>query len=125
MCFESKGIGPENKILGITSRSGGIYVNEKVPYFIDFGAIMNMSFFIKIFLALSVAAAVACSIAKNSPKFANLKELSPAPTPSNGSAAPKGPQKAVFAGGCFWGVDAVFKHVKGVTEVKSGYSGGK
>jgi peptide-methionine (S)-S-oxide reductase len=33
-------------------------------------------------------------------------------------------QIAVFAGGCFWGVDAVFKHVKGVTEVVSGYSGG-
>src|SRR5450755_4384667 len=33
-------------------------------------------------------------------------------------------QTAVFAGGCFWGVDAVFKHVKGVTRVVSGYSGG-
>ena len=33
-------------------------------------------------------------------------------------------QTAVFAGGCFWGVDAVFKHVKGVTEVVSGYAGG-
>jgi peptide-methionine (S)-S-oxide reductase len=31
---------------------------------------------------------------------------------------------AVFAGGCFWGVDAVFKHVKGVKNVVSGYSGG-
>ncbi len=34
-------------------------------------------------------------------------------------------ETAVFAGGCFWGVDAVFKHVKGVTEVVSGYAGGK
>lgn len=34
-------------------------------------------------------------------------------------------QTAVFAGGCFWGVDAVFKHVKGVTRVISGYSGGE
>ncbi len=31
---------------------------------------------------------------------------------------------AVFAGGCFWGVDAVFKHVKGVKQVVSGYAGG-
>jgi len=31
---------------------------------------------------------------------------------------------AVFSGGCFWGVDAVFKHVKGVTKVVSGYAGG-
>ena len=34
-------------------------------------------------------------------------------------------QTAVFAGGCFWGVDAVFKHVKGVSKVVSGYSGGE
>lgn len=33
-------------------------------------------------------------------------------------------QTAVFAGGCFWGVDAVFKHVKGVSAVVSGYAGG-
>ena len=33
-------------------------------------------------------------------------------------------QTAVFSGGCFWGVDAVYKHVKGVTEVVSGYAGG-
>jgi len=36
----------------------------------------------------------------------------------------RSPQTAVFAGGCFWGVDAVFKHVKGVKTVMSGYSGG-
>ncbi|NDU80045.1 MAG: peptide-methionine (S)-S-oxide reductase MsrA, partial [Ferrovum sp.] len=39
------------------------------------------------------------------------------------SANPIG-QTAVFSGGCFWGVDAVFKHVKGVSSVVSGYSGG-
>ena len=33
-------------------------------------------------------------------------------------------ETAVFAGGCFWGVHAVFKHVKGVTEAVSGYTGG-
>src|SRR5271156_1302672 len=33
-------------------------------------------------------------------------------------------QNAVFAGGCFWGVDAVFKHVKGVDRVVSGYARG-
>lgn len=31
---------------------------------------------------------------------------------------------AVLAGGCFWGVEAVFEHVKGVEDVQSGYSGG-
>ncbi len=39
-------------------------------------------------------------------------------------ASTKGEQIAVLAGGCFWGVEAVFEHVKGVTDVKSGYSGG-
>ena len=33
-------------------------------------------------------------------------------------------QVAVFAGGCFWGVEAVFEHVKGVKDVVSGYAGG-
>jgi len=38
--------------------------------------------------------------------------------------ATPGQATAVFAGGCFWGVDAVFKHVKGVKNVVSGYAGG-
>lgn len=52
-----------------------------------------------------------------------LQGLTPAQaaTPTPPAAAP---QTAVFAGGCFWGVDAVFKHVKGVIEVESGYAGG-
>ena len=37
--------------------------------------------------------------------------------------AGKAEQTAVFSGGCFWGVDAVFKHVKGVSKVVSGYRG--
>jgi peptide-methionine (S)-S-oxide reductase len=36
----------------------------------------------------------------------------------------KGEQTAVVAGGCFWGVQAVFQHVKGVISATSGYSGG-
>ena len=44
-----------------------------------------------------------------------------APTPK---AAAKGEQTAVFAGGCFWGLEAVFEHIKGVSDVTSGYSGG-
>ena len=35
------------------------------------------------------------------------------------------PQTAVFAGGCFWGVQGVFQHVKGVTQAVSGYAGGE
>ena len=40
-------------------------------------------------------------------------------------AAPSAMQTAVFAGGCFWGVEAVFEHLKGVKTVVSGYAGGK
>jgi peptide-methionine (S)-S-oxide reductase len=36
----------------------------------------------------------------------------------------KATQTAVFAGGCFWGIEGVFERVKGVTSVESGYSGG-
>jgi len=39
-------------------------------------------------------------------------------------AATKGQQTVVLAGGCFWGIQAVFEHVKGVIDVKAGYSGG-
>lgn len=48
----------------------------------------------------------------------------PAFAPASHGSPAKGAQTAVFAGGCFWGVDAVFKHVKGVSAVVSGYSGG-
>ena len=42
------------------------------------------------------------------------------------AAAPPPPlQTAVLAGGCFWGVEGVFEHVRGVQEVVSGYAGGK
>ena len=43
---------------------------------------------------------------------------------SDPAAPAKGKETAVLAGGCFWGVDAVFKHVKGVKDVVSGFSGG-
>ncbi|PYS68469.1 MAG: peptide-methionine (S)-S-oxide reductase [Acidobacteria bacterium] len=39
-------------------------------------------------------------------------------------AATKSEQTAVFAGGCFWGVEAVFDHTKGVVKAESGYAGG-
>jgi peptide-methionine (S)-S-oxide reductase len=41
------------------------------------------------------------------------------------SASTRGKQTAVLAGGCFWGVEAVFERLKGVTNVVSGFSGGE
>lgn len=49
----------------------------------------------------------------------------PSPVVDEPLAATKGEQTAVFAGGCFWGVQAVFQHVKGVKSALSGYAGGK
>lgn len=48
----------------------------------------------------------------------------PAPAVDIPAASVKTPQTAVFAGGCFWGVEAVFRHVKGVSRAVSGYAGG-
>ena len=48
----------------------------------------------------------------------------PSPTLDITASTPNALQTAIFAGGCFWGVEAVFEHVKGVTDVVSGYAGG-
>jgi peptide-methionine (S)-S-oxide reductase len=46
------------------------------------------------------------------------------PAPAQDAAPATTPQTAVLSGGCFWGVQGVFEHVKGVTRVLAGYSGG-
>jgi len=48
----------------------------------------------------------------------------PAATTDDALAATPGKVKAVFAGGCFWGTQAVFERVKGVVDTTVGYSGG-
>jgi len=48
----------------------------------------------------------------------------PPPAMDVPAASSAAPQTAVFAGGCFWGVEGVFRHVKGVTRAVSGYAGG-
>lgn len=48
----------------------------------------------------------------------------PLPRPALDEAARPGENVVVFAGGCFWGVQWVFEHVKGVTSAVSGYAGG-
>ena len=48
----------------------------------------------------------------------------PDPALNVATASPAGYQTAILAGGCFWGLEAVFEHTKGVTDVISGYAGG-
>ena len=60
--------------------------------------------------------------------FGNLRGASPTRISVAPEPAPVGvtaaSDTAVFAGGCFWGVEAVFEHLKGVTSATSGYAGG-
>jgi peptide-methionine (S)-S-oxide reductase len=67
----------------------------------------NFSFFALLAIAAFAAVAVVSAKAAESVSQSAAKQ-----------------RTVVFAGGCFWGVDAVFKHVKGVSRVVSGYAGG-
>jgi len=49
----------------------------------------------------------------------------PPPTLDQPAQQPADHETAVFAGGCFWGIQAVFQHTKGVTNAVSGYAGGE
>jgi peptide-methionine (S)-S-oxide reductase len=53
---------------------------------------------------------------------ASAASLPPEPAPAGVAAST---DTAVFAGGCFWGVEAVFEHLNGVSTAVSGYAGGK
>ncbi len=55
---------------------------------------------------------------------ADAHTVLPDPAPSAVAAAGAPLDTAVFAGGCFWGIEAVYRHVKGVTSSVSGYAGG-
>jgi peptide-methionine (S)-S-oxide reductase len=65
---------------------------------------------------LALAGTVACR--------AGNAVIVPAPASDEARASAPGKQTAVLSGGCFWGVQAVFQHVKGVISATSGYSGG-
>jgi peptide-methionine (S)-S-oxide reductase len=69
----------------------------------------------KLLLTPLILVAAACSQAAAAPPPAAKVDV----------PAANGLQTAVFAGGCFWGMEGVFEHVKGVRSVVSGYAGGK
>lgn len=62
--------------------------------------------------------AFACARADETPR------VLPAPAVDAAKPASGGLQTAVLSGGCFWGMQGVFEHVKGVRQVLAGYSGG-
>ncbi|HET6907433.1 MAG TPA: peptide-methionine (S)-S-oxide reductase MsrA [Rhodanobacteraceae bacterium] len=69
---------------------------------------------------LALLSLAACS----PPALSDEARAVPAPKLDAPLASKPGTQTAVFAGGCFWGMQWVFEHVKGVTNVTAGYSGG-
>lgn len=88
------------------------------------GAVMN---FFPVVTKLAVLIAIlilAGAVAWNRADAAGTSTVLPDPAVDSPLAAKSGDQTAVVAGGCFWGVQAVFQHVKGVIDATSGYSGG-
>jgi len=73
-------------------------------------------------LALLLFATLVATAACNAK--ANPATVVPAPMQDAPRATASGQQIAVVSGGCFWGVQAVFQHVKGVITATSGYAGG-
>lgn len=71
--------------------------------------------------ALALGGLAVTSLPLASPAKAAAAKTVPSPT---FDPAVKGRQVAVLAGGCFWGLETVFEHVKGVQSVTSGYAGG-
>lgn len=71
--------------------------------------------------AACVAAALAAAACQQPVHAGPVVSAPAAAVPAREDA---GLKTAVFAGGCFWGMEAVFSHVKGVTSVVSGYAGG-
>ncbi len=81
--------------------------------------------FVRLFLAGLLMVAVA-GVVMYGHVAASDKSMAaiPAPAVDETLASSPGHETAVVAGGCFWGIQAVFQHVKGVVSATSGYSGG-
>ncbi|NEQ27622.1 MAG: peptide-methionine (S)-S-oxide reductase MsrA [Microcoleus sp. SIO2G3] len=75
-------------------------------------------------VAIATTIAAFAIVRFSPPKLAAVRSTVPDPATDASLAAPPGSQTAVFAGGCFWGMEALFKHVKGVHSVIAGFSGG-
>lgn len=75
-------------------------------------------------MAFPLAIALAITVACVHFAMARSKPVALPDPEADAPAAMKGDQVAIFAGGCFWGIEAVFEHVEGVERASSGYSGG-
>src|SRR5690349_10916978 len=75
-------------------------------------------------VAFLVMVTASTTLLPRSAEPAKPKAPFPVATLDDPLATAPGQQKFVLAGGCFWGIQAVFQHVKGVTKATSGYAGG-
>ena len=74
---------------------------------------------------LAIVTVALVLFAAKATRGASSELTAPAPAPFVDAIATSAAEDtAVFAGGCFWGVEAVYEHVKGVKSVVSGYAGG-
>jgi peptide-methionine (S)-S-oxide reductase len=74
----------------------------------------------------TVAALMLIPFAGLGARFVNAAEQAVVvPAPAVDETASSGLQTVVLAGGCFWGVQGVYQHTKGVTQAVSGYAGGQ
>src|SRR5271168_285547 len=78
----------------------------------------------KLASTLALAALLSVSWFAFNARAAEPAVVIPAPAVDETSPAGGGLQNVVLAGGCFWGMQAVYEHTKGVTQAVSGYSGG-
>ena len=91
---------------------------------------MSNSYRLLFILAIVSLLTVACGIShpifssSTAPVPARVAGINIDPPADLSTAKAKGEQTIVLAGGCFWGVEAVFEHLKGVSNVISGYAGG-
>ncbi|HMG37072.1 MAG TPA: peptide-methionine (S)-S-oxide reductase MsrA [Blastocatellia bacterium] len=76
------------------------------------------------FRILALCAALCAGLIVGGCNVASAVADVPDPAMDSPLSPTKGEQTAVLAGGCFWGIQAVFEHVKGVVDVKAGYCGG-
>lgn len=76
-------------------------------------------------VAASLAGALVAGVSRQSASAAESQVVAPAPIVDEPLAKTSGSETAILSGGCFWGMQVVFQHVRGVREVVSGYTGGE